>query len=407
MKIIYNNKNFNINISNHSSVYNLIIKCLLKLNLSTKNIDDFYVIDLDGKILNYSNPINSKNTYQLKRKIKGGNPFNIGNSSFNCIFGSIIIAILSVVYYNFYLQKILINVPLEVQAQLDEYATIKSVQRMAGGAITDKVKTAGQKIGDFFANTFGDSENQICLCKFLGEMPDFVVKKNKSNISSVVSAAIFTSFIIFVCLPLFTNIISFKICQKPHFKSIAISLIYLAVPLLIAIFIPKLLNFIDGELMKNGKLPIFENFKLLMCNVFLVGVFAIYLILNRKGISGHTYFLILICLGIFALLNINFKVGNQMIGVKSFLADISYFISNFITNIGPVASPNYMPEPIKLSKNLKVNFNVNNVSECYERFNIIFDLLKAGIIFFITFGAYTTVYHNQITDPCANVTPIK
>lgn len=423
MKIIYNDRELMINASKNISIYNLLLICLKKLGVPLQNITNFYISDQNGRVLKNSEPIDTKRKYILKGRLLGGNPFQTGNSSFVILIGSILIGILSVSYYQFYLKKILINVPLVLQGKLDAYAIQQSVKHRGknssfSGNLIPKVgeqkKMSGgegtfQKIGDFFKDSFfgfteklHDDENKICLCNFLGEIPEYVLKKDTSNFSNILSATLFTTFIIFVTIPLITNTTSFFHCKKPHFSSIIYSILFLLIPLAIAYVIPEIINFLDKMMVEHGKTPIFQNFKLATSNTILAIVLIIYMIINRKGISPFMYLALILCFIVFGIINFTFNIGNNKIGINQIIGKISQTISNWLTNSGPVPPPSFVPdEKVNLTSNYKPNFSVPNVSECYERYNTIFDLFKTAIISLVGFVFLSSVYAEQIKKACS------
>jgi len=509
MKIIYNNKILNLNLPKNCSIFHLLIACLKEINENPENCENFYITNFEGVPQKNSNVVNSNNKYYLKQKLNGGNLFNFENLSIIVIFGSILVSILSVKYYDTYLKTILIQVPPEIRTQIEEYAITTSSKKMdlselemegnnpeegtemenlehnkeekpnkkskdnsnnqnennnnennlreyrkekqvrenapprrgrnpgnpgkpgngeyrpyafemmetkpvevygqtpwpnRGGTIKENIESGTKKVGNFFTKAIDflmeklqDSQTNIYVCTFLGQVPNFVIKKNTGGFLSIISAALFTSFILFVGIPFVTNISTHFQCKNPNVKSIIISFVFLILPFIISLFVPKLIDMIKD-------LSVLKNYKLSICNIFLAIIFGIYMILNRKGISAKMYFILPICLGFFTLLNLNFRIGNRVVGISTLFADISAFISNFITNAEPVTDPNYLPpkSKVNLQCNKKVNLNGYNVAECFHRFNFIFDFLKIIIIFFISLFWFTITFHSQVNKACGS-----
>ena len=128
MKLYFNNKEYFFNNKNISS-YHLLLKSLEKIGEKWQNIDNYYITTAEGFPMKPSQVIEENRSYYLKRRVRGSNSlYEKGNSYVITILGSIFFGILSIVYYNFYLRKILIQIPEDIKIQLYTAAAPNTIE---------------------------------------------------------------------------------------------------------------------------------------------------------------------------------------------------------------------------------------------------------------------------------------
>ena len=97
MNIIHNNQN-NISAYHFLSLHN------------KENIDDYYLENSSGKILSSEDIVKKDEKYIIREKCRGGSSLNQSGNSFIITIGSsIIYAIITIIYYNYYITNILIG----------------------------------------------------------------------------------------------------------------------------------------------------------------------------------------------------------------------------------------------------------------------------------------------------------
>jgi len=418
MKIIYYNKKIFIDLNNVSA-YNVLLKLLETINIPVKNIDNFYLTSLEGHPLKNSHLMNNKKTYYLKRRLVGASSLTkTGNSVPLIIFTGVVFGVVSVIYYWIYLRLILTSgVTKKDRTKLDAFAVTNmrkhaaypdqlggNAQEIKNKAVS-KAKNFFSKIGDWFNNTMQDKNVGIYLCYTRGVDPYFTTKEDEGSIASTFSSVLFFIYIFVLVVTIFTNTATKAICGQPSGKFIFMALIFMLIPLIIAFFAPKIADAIDFLLAKTGKPRVMGNFRLLLCNVILIVILTIYMIVNKKGISGNLLIVLLPAIILFALFQ--FPVGG--FSIDKLFSNLSTKVSNFILETtrynevpdypnGEKYSKNKSPLPN--SNNNRNKLPMHNIRECFERFEFIYFILKAGLMAFIGFGLITIIYGSQVTKIC-------
>ena len=129
---------------------------------------------------------------------------------------------------------------------------------------------------------------------------------------------------------------------------------------------------------------------------------------NRKGISASLWIAFIPAMLIFAIFKI--KIGGH--SIDSILSNISKIIANFIFVNGKYSHVPDFPEGIKANpSNKKYNpipknpkeielLPLKNIRECFNRFELIFMIIKANIFYYIGFGIMTLVFASQVRKAC-------
>ena len=130
-------------------------------------------------------------------------------------------------------------------------------------------------------------------------------------------------------------------------------------------------------------MPRLSNYKLAISNVILMAMLILYIILNKKGLSG-------IMIGMFPIALILF-IGIKFVPVISKIIDyVSIFISNKITVTTPVPS-----RPDNNNKNSNTP-----APECWRRYNFIYSLFEIGITTLIGWILLVIVFSAQVKKYC-------
>lgn len=414
MKIIYYNKSIHIN-QNNISAYHLLLLSLDKLNISNKNIKQFYLTSLEGHPLNPSSITNSKKTYHLKAKLNGSTSiFQKENSKPLISITCWSFAIISIVYYWVYIRVLAVKIHPSVKARLNAFSIINmnKHKELIGGennqTFLQKASELLKKIGFWICNNLQDSSLGIYFCYTRGVTPSFATKEDDSSFTSIITSTIFFTYMLIMFVSLFSNIGTYFVCKTPKIGFMMVAVLYLMIPMIIAIFIPKISEILDLIMTKFKLSPIFSNFKIMIANVFLLLFLFIYMIGNRKGISGGLWLALIPAILLFALFKI--KIGS--FSIDSIISAISKVISNFIFTNGKYSHVPDYPNGIK-SRPMNKNFNpipkdnkekellpLKNIRECFDRFEFIFLIIKSYIFYFIAFGIMTFVFANQIRKAC-------
>jgi len=415
MKIIYFKKNIHIQ-SNNTSSYNTILQCLQILNIPKTEINNYYLTSLEGHPLQYSTITSTNKTYHLKKRLKGSALMQAGNSGPLITFTSITFAVISIIYYWIYLNLIIGKVHPAVKARLSAFSVTNmkkhQYKNLTGGDPNpSKFKEIMTKIGNWITNTFEDKNVGVYFCYTRGMDPGFAVKEDEGSFSSILSSAIFYIYMFVLIISLFCNIATSASCGNPKKGFMGLAFVFLAIPLIIAIFIPLITSGLDFIMNKFGKPEIFSKFKLLTSNTILLILLIFYMISNRKGISSAMWLLLIPAIIVFGIFQ--FKFGSY--SIDSILSNLSRIISNqiFVTNTYSKV-PNY-PNGIK-SRPYNKNFNpipnnenernklpLHNIRECFDRFEFFFFILKASIFSIIAFGFMSIIFASQVRTAC----PIK
>ena len=376
MKIIYNNNTIFIN-KNNISVYHLISLCL------DENIDNYYLQSINGKILEYNEIVDNKKVYYLKRRLSGGsNTLQQSGNSFVITIGSAVIyGFITIFYYKYYLNSILNPVIEE----------LKNIKNISGGAGKNNEKNPnspnspnstnsnanfGMLMKEYFKAFIYNIQDGLFTkvkCDLFPEKKETVLNNNQTGLGSILSFALFATFIFMLLVPLFINTATKTVCGKPNYSNIIFSIIFIFIPLVLAKIIPKIVN----------SMPRLSNYILSISNVILMAMLILYIILNKKGLSG-------IMIGMFPIALILF-IGIKFVPVISKIIDyVSIFISNKITVTTPVPS-----RPDNNNKNSNTP-----APECWRRYNFIYSLFEIGITTLIGWILLVIVFSAQVKKYC-------
>jgi len=383
MKIIHNNKN-------NISVYHL-----LALHIH-ENIDNYYLESSSGKILNNDELVKEGENYVIKEKCRGGTALNQSGNSFIITIGSAIIyGIVTIIYYNSYIQNILLpNSCNEIDLKLPKLQVVE-----IPGAPKAKNAKNDKKLSNIIQNGGEENNSKMGTFKFLlkeylerficnikdncyekietdsfPHRKETVIKNVQTSLGSILSFAIFAVFIFMIMAPLFLNSITKISCGKPKVSSIIFAIIFIFIPLVICKLIPKIILLIECTAKKYGKIINIQNYKIAISNTLLLIMLIVYMIISKKGLSKMMY-------GMFPIALIVF-IGIKFIPtIPEIIHGLSKFISNNITNISPPVG-DVKPEEAK------------RYTFFYTLFEIIFFSLIGWIL-------YTIAYIGQIKEYCS------
>jgi hypothetical protein len=359
-----------ISIYNHQN--NISVYHFLSLYFH-KNIDDYYLEDYSGKILSYNDIVKKGKKYIIKKKCRGGNTLDqSGNSFIITIFSAIIYAVITILYYNYYITNILL-------AKTSNIVKVNKVENL----IKNSNKT--EKIGKF-KYLLKESYKKImllisddCYDTFISDSfpykKEMLIKNNQSSIFSIISFAIFATFTFMIIAPVFLNIATRISCGQPKITSIIFALIFIFIPFVICKFIPKIISLIEYIANKFGKeINIgIGNYKIAISNTILLFLLILYMIIGKKGLSKMMY-------GMFPIALIVFIAVKFIPTIPDIIHILSKFFSNFITNISPPVSDDKPEE-----------------SRRYTFFYTLFEIVLFSIIGWIL---YTIAYIGQVKEYC-------
>jgi len=376
MKIIYNNNKIFIN-KNNISVYHLISLCL------DENIENYYLQTINGKILEYNEIIDNKEIYYIKRRLIGGNNTLqlIGNSFILTLVNAILYGFITIFYYKYYLNSILDSIIIDTPKN-NKINNVKN-------SITNSNTNFRILMKDYFFKFINNIQDDSFIkykCDLFPEKKETVLSNNQTGLGPILSFSLFATFIFMLLVPLFINTATKTICGKPNYENIIYSIIFIFIPFVLAKIIPIIINGIHKIFKNYGKEISLNNYKLAISNIIIISMLILYIILNKKGLSG-------IMIGIFPvvlLLFIGIKFIIKFIPVISDIFDyISIFISNIITNTTPVPSRSE-------------NNNSNTPApECWKRYNFIYSLFEVGFTTLIGWLLITIIYASQIKKYCS------
>lgn len=377
MKIIYNNNKIFIN-KNNISVYHLISLFL------DENIENYYLQTINGKILEYNEIVDNKEIYYIKRRLIGGNNtlHLIGNSFIITIGSAILYGFITIFYYKFYLNSILDSI-IELP---------KNKTKMTGGENNKNISTTNSNtnfrilIKDYFFKFIFNIQDDSFIkykCDLFPEKKETVLGNNQTGIGPILSFALFATFIFMLLIPLFINTATISVCGKPKYSNIIYSIIFIFIPLILALTIPIIFKGIYKIFNYYGKdISFLTNYKLAFSNIIIISILILYIILNKKGLSG-------IMIGMFPIVLIIFIVIKYIPFISNIFDFFSIFISNIITNTTPVPSRSD-------------NNNSNSPApECWKRYNFIYSLFEVGITTLIGWVVSTIIYASQINKYCS------
>jgi hypothetical protein len=403
MKIIHNNQN-------NISVYHF-----LSLHIQ-ENIEDYYVESSCGKILTYEDIVKKDEKYTIKEKCRGGSSLNQSGNSFTITIGSsIIYAIITILYYNYYITTILTgtycNIPdyiglngnvknisgafakrgqipgfpnssKVIQVKVGKNGTISvnnSVQ--SGGEITNIPKE--EEIGSFkyimkeylkrFICQIKDNCYETILADSFPYKKQKVIKNTQTSLGSILSFAIFATFIFMLLAPIFLNSATKISCGKPKMSSVIFAIIFILLPIAICKFIPKIILFIECTAKENGKIINLQDYKISISNTILLLLLIVYMLISKKGLSKMMY-------GMFPIAMIVF-IGIKFVPtIADIIHALSKFFSNNITNISPPVT-DIKPEE----------------SKRYTFFYTFFEIIIFSLIGWIL---YTIAFIGQVKEFC-------
>jgi len=398
MQIIYNNSPISPTISPNSSIYHLLLKSLETIQEPWQNLDNFYITSLEGHPLANSTPIQN-DTYFLKRKCKGSSSLaKPGNSLIINIIGGLLFGFITVFYYNFYLYKVLVKIPENLQLKLDNYTSIRMTQGMSQQGGDTNMAVVAKKWWEDFKASMQDNNIKLCLCNMCSVIPEVVIKKNDSSWISTISFTIFALFIFMIIMPLMLNSTTTRICGKPGTSSVILPLIFLIIPFVLAFVSPYLLMGLDflAKKIKKTDQSILGNYKVFITNIFLFILMFVYIILNRKGLT--------VIMGVMVLIGFIIFIMLKKSGIEDYLGIVNTFISNNVTNTQPVNPELEGQCGFKLAANFVPNFGkpngIRNSPWCWMRYSIFGDILFGLLLAAIGFGLMILVYTVQVKNVC-------
>ena len=368
MNIIHNNQN-------NISVYHF-----LSLHIQ-ENIEDYYVESLSGRILSNEDIVKKDEKYIIREKCRGGSSLNQSGNSFTITIGSAIIySIITILYYNYYITNILFGQYCN-GAEIDiPNANIQNISSAFGkkGQIpgfpnsskpihvkvnkNGKISVNNSQSGGELANIPQDEEigsfkyiMKEYLKRFICQIKDNcyetfvtdsfphkrenVIKNIQTSIGSILSFAIFATFIFMLLAPIFLNSATKISCGKPKMTSLIFAIIFILLPIAICKFIPKIILFIECIAKNYGKNIIIQDYKISISNTILLILLIVFMIISKKGLSKMMY-------GMFPIALIVF-IGIKFIPtIPDIIHGLSKFFSNNITNISPPVTDN-KPEEAK------------------------------------------------------------
>ena len=406
MNIIHNNQN-------NISAYHL-----LSLHIK-ENIDDYYLENSSGKILSSEDIVEKGKKYIIKEKCRGGSSLNrSGNSYIITIGSSIIYAIITILYYNYYITNILIgkycdipdvdmpdidlkNIPgaFSKQGKIPGYPNASNsipIKVNKDGQIVVNKTIKNQSGGEDPSNTPPEEEQGsfryimkeylkrfICHIKdncyetFIGDSFPYkkekLIKNTQTSLGSILSFAIFATFIFMLMAPLFLNSATKIACGKPKMSSVIFSIIFIFLPIVICKFIPKIILLIECTAKKYGKDINLGQYKIAVSNTILLVLLIVYMIISQKGLSKMMY-------GMFPIAMLVF-IGIKFIPV---IPDLIHGISKwFSNNISTISPP------------------VNDINpENSRRYTFFYTVFEIAIFSLIGWILYTIAFIGQVAEFC-------
>jgi hypothetical protein len=403
MNIIHNNKN-------NISVYHL-----LSLHIQ-ENIDDYYLESSSGIILSNEELVKKDEKYIIKKKCRGGSSLNQSGNSFTITIGSAIIySIVTILYYNYYITNILTgkyctipdydfpDADLNISGQIGKKGQIpgypnasKSIQIKVNKngkiSVNNSVQSGGepnnnqqqQENASFtyimkeylkrFICHIKDSCYETVITDLFPYKKEKVIKNKQTSLGSILSFAIFATFIFMLLAPIFLNSATKISCGKPKMSSVIFAIIFILLPIAICKFIPKIILFIECTAKNYGKVINLQNYKISISNTILIILLIVYMLISSKGLSKMMYGMFPIALLVF--------IGIKFIpSISDIIHQLSKFFSNKITNISPPVTDD-KPESAKR----------------YTFFYTFFEILIFSIIGWIL---YTIAFIGQVKEFCS------
>jgi len=395
----------------HTNQNNISAYHFLSLHIK-ENIDDYYLENISGRILSSEDIVMKGEKYIIKKKCRGGSSLDqTGNSLVITIGSSIIYAIVTILYYNYYITNILFgrycdnpaynppdeNAPTDIKNE--KLPTNNNSAPNNGTSVPNKNKNKN-KSGGNGNNPEGEMEVQLdnildnkedekgsfkylmkkYLKSFICHIKDNcyeivtiesfpqrkedVIKNSQTSLGSILSFAIFATFTFMLLAPLFLNSSTKISCGKPKGSSLIFALIFIFAPLLIC----KVINKIIGEKLKK-----LNNYKIAISNILLIIFLIVFMIICKGGLSKTMYAMFPVALLVF--------IGIKFIpAIPDLIHGLSKFFSNNITNISPPVT-DIKPEEARR----------------YTFFYTFFEIVIFSIIGWIL---YTIAFIGQVTEFC-------
>jgi hypothetical protein len=394
MNIIHNNQN-------NISVYHF-----LSLHIQ-ENIDDYYLESSSGQILSNEDIVKKDEKYTIKQKCRGGSSLNQSGNSFTITIGSAIIySIITILYYNYYITNILfgqycngaeINIPNsniqnissafgkkeKITGNLNSNKPnhVNNIKSQSGGELANIPQE--EEIGSFkyimkeylkrFICHIKDNCYETIITDSFPYKKEKAIKNTQTSIGSILSFAIFATFIFMLLAPIFLNSATKISCGKPKMSSLIFAIIFILLPIAICKFIPKIILFIECTAKDYGKTINLQDYKISISNTILLILLIVFMIISKKGLSKMMYGMFPIALLVF--------IGIKFIPtIPDIIHGLSKFFSNNITNISPPVTDN-KPEEAK------------RYTFFYTFFEIIFFSLIGWIL-------YTIAFIGQVKEFC-------
>ena len=402
MNIIHNNKN-------NISVYHL-----LSLHIQ-ENIDDYYLESSSGIILSNEELVKKDEKYIIKKKCRGGSSLNQSGNSFTITIGSAIIySIVTILYYNYYITNILTgnyctipdydfpDADLNISGQIGKKGQIPGYPN-SSKVIQIKVNKNGKISVNNSAQSGGEPNNipqekekgsftyiiKEYLKRFICHIKDScyetvitdsfpykkekVIKNKQTSLGSILSFAIFATFIFMLLAPIFLNSATKISCGQPKMSSVIFAIIFILLPIAICKFIPKIILFIECTAKNYGKVINLQNYKISISNTILIILLIVYMLISSKGLSKMMYGMFPIALLVF--------IGIKFIpSISDIIHQLSKFFSNKITNISPAVTDN-KPEEAK-------------------RYTFFYTVFEIAIFSLIGWILYTIAFIGQVKEYC-------
>jgi len=403
MNIIHNNQN-------NISVYHF-----LSLHI-TKNIEDYYLESSSGKILSNEELVKKGDKYIIREKCRGGSSLNESGNSFTITLGSAIIySIITILYYNYYITNILFgqycngaeidipnaniqnissafgkkgqipgypnsSKPIHVQVNKNGRISVNK-KSQSGGILINKSKE--EEIGSFkyimkeylkrFICHLKDNCYETFVTDSFPHKREKVIKNTQTSIGSILSFAIFATFIFMLLAPIFLNSATKISCGNPKMKSVIFAIIFILLPIVICKFIPKIILFIECTAKEYGKNINLQDYKISISNTILLILLIVFMIISKKGLSKMMYYMFPIALFLF--------IGIKFIPtISNIIHELSKFFSNNITNISPPVTDN-KPEEAK-------------------RYTFFYTFFEIAIFSLIGWVLYTIAFIGQVKEFC-------
>lgn len=402
MNIIHNNQN-------NISAYHF-----LSLHIK-ENIDDYYLENSSGKILSSEDIVKKDEKYIIREKCRGGSSLNQSGNSFIITIGSsIIYAIITIIYYNYYITNILIGKYCDSSDEIPNAKNIpgafskNSNNKQKGGIAIGLINNnkngtgteteIGTEIGTGTGNIKTNNKEEVGSFKYLMKeylkrfichikdncyetfMSDSfpykkekLIKNTQTSLGSILSFAIFAVFIFMLMAPLFLNSATKIACGKPKITSLIFSIIFIFLPIAICKFIPKIILLIECTAKKYGKEINIGQYKIAVSNTILLILLIVYMIISKNGLSKMMYGMFPIALFVF--------IGIKFIPtIPDIIHGLSKFFSNNITTINPPVGDDKPEE-----------------SRRYTFFYTVFEIAIFSIIGWIL---YTIAFIGQVQEFC-------